>query len=91
MKASLPPPWKGSQAYGWEKGGAELATTLSYVAYKKQSLMPYVLQKTSFQNMETGPTSLTLRDAGMPLNSTEGLERKIILQQKAQCEFSFAP
>ena len=45
-----------------EKAGAELATILSYVAYKKQSLILSVLQKTGFQNMVMGPTSLILKE-----------------------------
>jgi len=64
-----------------EKAGAELATALFCAAHEKQSLIPYVLQKSWFQNMETRPASLTMRDAAMPLNCTrEGLERKIIFQ-----------
>lgn len=45
-----------------EKAGAELATVLSYAAHKKQSLIPYVLQKTWFQNAAMGPASLALKE-----------------------------
>lgn len=57
MKTSLPQSCKGLTHM--KKAGAELATIVFYIAYEKQSLILYVLQKTWFQCTEMG---LTLRE-----------------------------